>query len=392
MPVEYACTICGRAESQQVDLYVRKSKRLRNDDHRREQSTDAQTEQGHRWSHRMGYAVREVWKDIASGFKNVKRSDFDRALHALANGQVPALWAYAIDRFSRKGAEDLLKVIGKARVIFDMDGLDSNEPRDRRWIINRAEEAREYSEGLSRRVRDTKADQRDNGLWVAGRAPWGMRISQNRILSPDDDPFASHVATRTTWSRAALVREIFRMVAEDGASTREVCVWLDGMGIPSPGGAFWRHGFVHRLINNPAYAGLQVIQLRPGRNEIYRDDTGAPVCLKGTALVTLDRQRAAQGSLTKGNVTPLHRKRDTRTKHLLTGLLRCEGCGRSMPMGGRGYKYQAAFGGRGCQAIASARADAIERYVFEAWLTRLTGAEDDDPIMIAVSERWTAHL
>ncbi|MFJ6348533.1 recombinase family protein [Streptomyces sp. NPDC092046] len=131
MATEFTCTLCGRTEAQQVDLYARKSKRLRDDDHRREQSTDAQTEQGHRWSHRHGYAVRRVWKDIASGYKNVKRSDFDRALRALAAGEVPAFWAYAIDRFSRKGAEDLLKVIGKARVIFDMDGLDSNEPRDR---------------------------------------------------------------------------------------------------------------------------------------------------------------------------------------------------------------------------------------------------------------------
>ncbi|MDF3291982.1 recombinase family protein [Streptomyces silvisoli] len=107
MATEYACTICGKTEPNQLDLYTRKSKRLKDDDHRREQSTDAQREQGHRWGHRQGYAVRKVWKDITSGFKDVKRSDFDRALRVLADSEVPALWAYAIDRFSRKGAEDL---------------------------------------------------------------------------------------------------------------------------------------------------------------------------------------------------------------------------------------------------------------------------------------------
>ncbi|MEU3217167.1 recombinase family protein [Streptomyces sp. NPDC006971] len=169
----FVCELCGETEAHSTDLYTRKSRRLKEDDYRREQSTDAQTEQGHRWAHRNGYAVRKVWKDLQSAFKDVRRTDFDRALQALAAVEVPALWAYAIDRFSRKGAEDLLKAIGKARVIFDMDGLDSNEPRDRRWIINRAEEAREYSEILSRRVSDTKAEQRDRGLWVAGRPPWG---------------------------------------------------------------------------------------------------------------------------------------------------------------------------------------------------------------------------
>ncbi|MDH6122557.1 hypothetical protein ABH930_006836 [Kitasatospora sp. GAS204A] len=142
----YICVLCGQPEAQSIDLYCRKSKLVRG--HRQELSTDAQKEQGHRRAHREGYAVRKVWKDIASGYKDVERADFDRALKALAGGDVPALWAYAVDRFSRKGAEDLLKVIGKAQVIFDMDGLDSNEPRDRRWIINRAEEAREYSENL----------------------------------------------------------------------------------------------------------------------------------------------------------------------------------------------------------------------------------------------------
>ncbi|WP_406001189.1 recombinase family protein [Streptomyces sp. NBC_00829] len=220
-----------------------------------------------------------MWKDIASAFKAVKRSDFDRALAAFADEDVPALWAYAIDLFSRKGAEDLLKVIGKARVIFDMDGLDSNEPRDRRWIINRAEEAREYSEGLSKRVCDTKEEQRDAGRWVAGRAPYGYTVSRDRVLSPDEEPFICHVATHKEWTRAALVREMFRMMAGDGESTRGVCRWLNGMGVPSPGGKSWGFAYVHRMTRNPAYYGTQVIQIRPGHPEPYRNAKGELVTL-----------------------------------------------------------------------------------------------------------------
>ncbi|MCC2278976.1 recombinase family protein [Streptomyces sp. ET3-23] len=393
MSVEHVCTICGKSEPNAVDLYTRKSKRLREDDHRREQSTDAQCEQGHRWAHRNGYAVRKVWRDIQSAFKDVKRSDFDRALRALANGEVPALWAYAIDRFSRKGADDLLKVIGKARVIFDMDGLDSNETRDRRWIINRAEEARESSENLSKRVRDTKEAQRDAGLWVAGRAPFGYVVSRDRVLTPDEEPYICHVATRTEWTRAALLREMFRRIAEDGDSTREVCRWLDGMGVPSPGGSSWGYAYVHRMTRNPAFSGWQVIQIRPGHPEAYRNSKGQKVRLKGKALVTSEMQRKAQETLTGGNLIPLaHRARDTRRKHLLTDLMRCEGCGRSMSMGGASYKCQAATGGTGCKAIASVKVEAIENFVFNAWLARLTNAAEDDPIVIAVSERWTARV
>ncbi|WP_147255657.1 recombinase family protein [Streptomyces sp. PT12] len=395
MPSEHACTICGQVEPNAIDLYTRKSKRLKKDDHRREQSTDAQREQGHRWAHRNGYAVRKVWKDIQSAFKDVKRSDFDRALRALAQAEVPALWAYAIDRFSRKGAEDLLKVIGKARVIFDMDGLDSNESRDRRWIINRAEEAREYSEQLSQRVCDTKAEQRDKGLWVAGRPPWGYKVTRDRYLYPDDTP-----AAEGFMSRAEVVREIFRRVAEEGASTRDIVRWLDGAGVPGPGGKGWRYGYVSRMLRHPAYVGWQMIQVK-AKPTVYRDDSGHRVRLVGkdggpVALVSEERQRKAlatlQGLIVQRTIPPCTPTRNTRPRHLLTGLTRCGGCEHSMPFQGRSYQCAAVIGGRNCPARAGVRGDQIEEYVFQRWLARLTNAELDDPIMLAVSERWAARV
>lgn len=395
MPSEHACTICGQVEPNAIDLYTRKSKRLKKDDHRREQSTDAQREQGHRWAHRNGYAVRKVWKDIQSAFKDVKRSDFDRALRALAQAEVPALWAYAIDRFSRKGAEDLLKVIGKARVIFDMDGLDSNESRDRRWIINRAEEAREYSEQLSQRVCDTKAEQRDKGLWVAGRPPWGYKVTRDRFLYPDDTP-----ATKGFMSRAEVVREIFRRVAEEGASTRDIVRWLDGAGVPGPGGKGWAYTYVSGMLHHPAYVGLQMVRDK-GRRLVHRNEKGQRVKLIGKngkpmALVTQDMQRRAlatlQGLIATRTLKPCTPKRDTSPKHLLTGLTRCDGCGHSMPHQGRSYQCSAVIGARTCNARAGVRDHRIEEYVFTKWLARLSASELDDPIMLAVSERWAARV
>ncbi|MFD4538249.1 recombinase family protein [Streptomyces bauhiniae] len=390
----FACDVCGEVEAQPIDLYVRKSRRLREDDYRREQSTDAQTEQGHRWAHRNGYAVRKVWKDLQSAYKDVKRTDFDRALQALAAGEVPALWAYAIDRFSRKGAEDLLKVIGKARVIFDMDGLDSNESRDRRWIINRAEEAREYSEILSRRVSDTKAEQRDRGLWVAGRPPWGLSVSRDRRLSEDVTPAAKGMP-----SRSDVVREMFRRVAHEGASTRDLARWLDESGVPGPGGKGWRYPSIARMLRHPAYVGWQMVQIG-SRPTVYRNERGQRVALLGcdgapVGLVTEAEQRKALSTLTRLAETaplPAPEKRDTRAKHLLTGLARCAGCGLSAPFQGRSYACGGVLGGRDCEARASARGPQLEEYVFQCWLARLTAAEPDDPILHVVSERWTARV
>ncbi|WP_097923135.1 recombinase family protein [Streptomyces sp. wa1063] len=396
----YACTICGEAEASQIDLYTRKSQRLRRGDHRRDQSTDAQTEQGHRWAHRSGYAVRKVWKDLQSAYKDVRRSDFDKALAALVAKEVPALWCYLIDRFSRKGAEDLLKVIGKARVIFELDGLDSSESRDRRWIINRAEEAREYSQILSTRVGDTKADQRDEGLWISGRAPWGYTVSRDRRLAPDGEAYICNVASRKEWSRAELLREMFRRVAQEGASTRDLARWLDSEGVPRPSGDLgWRYSVISRMLRHPVYVGWQAVQIG-SRPTLYRNKDGKRVALKGqngnrVSLVSEQTQRAAL-SVLKGLAAecpiprpPAGEKKDTRPKHMLTGLSRCDGCKLSAPFQGTSYACNGT--GRSCPGRASARGPLIEEYVFERWLARLSNSDVNDPILIAVSERWAAR-
>lgn len=81
-----------------------------------------------------------------------------------------------------------------------------------------------------------------------------------------------------------------------------------------------------------------MIQIRPGHPEPYRNAKGELVTLRGTALITRDLQRTVQNNLAGNNVIPVpNRARDTRAKHLLTGLLQCPGCKRSMSMGGRSY-------------------------------------------------------
>src|SRR6185312_10052808 len=127
-------------------ILARKSKVLNEADVRREVSTDTQRDMGLRAAREAGARVdpAHIWIELGSAYDvNRERDDFEAALAALARGEIDTLWCYMLDRFSRKGAEDLLKVIGKRRVIFDYDRLDSMEPRDRRRIIDYAEQARE---------------------------------------------------------------------------------------------------------------------------------------------------------------------------------------------------------------------------------------------------------
>ncbi|MFD7004378.1 recombinase family protein [Streptomyces mirabilis] len=80
-----------------IDLYLSKSKNLREDDHRREQSTDTQEASGRRWADRNGYTVRHVWVDLASGYKaDAKRPDFDKALGRVSSRDQLVVWVRSL--------------------------------------------------------------------------------------------------------------------------------------------------------------------------------------------------------------------------------------------------------------------------------------------------------
>jgi site-specific DNA recombinase len=109
-----------------------------------------------------------------SAWTDTKRPDFDKALSALKRGEVPALWCYAVDRFSRRGAGVVIGLLDAGtRLIFDYERLDSADPRDRERIIIDAERAKSASDLMSHRVKDTKQGQRKRGEWL-GAAPYGL--------------------------------------------------------------------------------------------------------------------------------------------------------------------------------------------------------------------------
>ncbi|MFD3553078.1 recombinase family protein [Streptomyces goshikiensis] len=371
--------------SKLVDLYCRKSKELGEDDPRRELSTDSQEMQGRRWAAREGLTVRKVWTDIASGFKDVSRNDFDNALSALAKGETGTLWCFTLDRFSRKGAEDLLKVIGKTRVWFELEHLDSMNPFDRERIITEAERARSFSMRLSANVRRTKDFQREKGQWVSGRPPYGLKVGEGRKLFADDDSAGGGF---TKGEAATLALE--KLAA--GTSGPDVVRMLDGHGIPGPTGGGWALSTLHAMTRHPAYAGWQIAKVDQPSGRVrtpYLNKDGKRVRV-GFALVSDDVLRRAQASLAGKAVFPAPAGRNAAV-HLLTDLLRCAGCGRSMSRVGRAYACWARSQGSICKAPASVSMTALDTYVAERWVIRISAADMDDPVLHAVAERWQAR-
>ncbi|MBL3803090.1 recombinase family protein [Streptomyces sp. BRB081] len=228
-----------------VDLLLRKSKVVREGE--RALSIRAQEERGRAWADENGYRVRKVGKENLSAWSDVQRPKYDAAMAAVLDGEVPALWCYALDRFSRKGAEAVVPVLGKARVIFDYERLDSMDERDRRWIIDRAENAREYSSRLSYNVRTTKAKQRREGRWL-GRVPFGLAVDPStRRLAPDHTPYLCLAEGRREVTPWQVIRRIYEAIAE-GESARGLARAMNAEGLRTVTGKAWAAYSVRQVI------------------------------------------------------------------------------------------------------------------------------------------------
>ncbi|MFD8315874.1 recombinase family protein [Kitasatospora purpeofusca] len=365
---------------EEVDLYLRKSKRVRAEDARDLLSVQTQEELGRAWAAKHGKRVRKVWVDNLSAWSDVKRPEFDGAVSAVLAGEVPTLWCAFLDRFTRKGAEEIVPILGKARVIFDYEGLDSSIERDRRWIIDRAEQAREFSQRLSFNLKSTKATQRNAGKWL-GKVPYGFELESRdtRKLQNRTD----------TWR---YVLHVFKSVALGIPARMLVRALNSGPSpIPSPGGGEWQASTVSKMIWHPVYEGWQVSVAQgavTGEDAVYRHPlTGERISVlaPGAEPVPPDIVRKARTAL-QGHMR--YAEQPTSTKyHLLTDLARCAGC-RGAASGGRSHVCARHTGGKSCPAPVSVLRLQLEEYVAMQWFSRMNAGNVDDPLLWIAAERY----
>ncbi|MFE2605763.1 recombinase family protein [Streptomyces mirabilis] len=380
-----------------LDIYARKSV-ARKGQRDTELSVDQQIADGIRWAKWNGYTPRHVWVDHGiSGSKDVKRPGYDAGLNALETGQVRCLWSYKLDRFSRRGALAVLTIMERLegrRIFFGADNLDTSEQKDRRMIMWRAEDAKEFSDQLSGRVSDSWRYSKDQGYWLAPRVPYGLSKTKGRKLVADHTPAIPGQSDGPT--KADVIRRIVSQLAE-GATAPTIAARLTADSIPCPSGGNWSPQYIYRVVKNPAYIGLQPSSNWFERDDpIHRDAEGRRVSV-GESLVSEAEQMRARKAV-KGRTklmgeasSPARRGVRSVPRHLLSGLLYCAGCGRKMVRRGMSYNCtHKTLGGRPCTAPASVMAKYADDFVFGAFVNRLINSEPDDALILAVADRWLA--
>jgi DNA invertase Pin-like site-specific DNA recombinase len=308
------------------------------------------------------------------------RADIRAVRDRLAAGLTDGVVVAYTDRLSRAPIEEPMAIFreittaGGHFVVAEM-GMDirPDDPHGETMLVHSLQQARvQYLQ-----IKTRWATSRGNAV-KAGKAmgvpPFGYRFADS-MPRPHTRGVVDSRLVRDEQT-APVVTELFERKAA-GASWLELARWLDGAA-PKVDGRVWARSSVETIIRNRAYLG----EVRHGEN--VQTDAHLP-------LVSPSLWRRAQNK--PGHRTP-------RGSYLLSGLVRCTGCGRRMQgTSARASAARYVCVTRGCTArYTSVRAAKLEAEVAEQLFARLetsraVAVDDDELVRVdAKTERLAGEV
>ena len=235
-----------------------------------------------------------------------------------------AILVWKFSRFARNREDSILyKALLRrhgVKVVSINEPLD-NSPTGRlmEGVIESMDEF--YSANLAQDVTRGMREAVSRGFWVASHAPYGY--VKVKVKDGAKERATLQVDSDTAW----VIRKIFDM-AVTGLGVKEIAKRLNQEGIPSARKKGWGKGQVYNVLTNEAYTGVLVWGVG---GKFHREYELPPVRKENAfpALVALDIFQRVRAML-KARAPKVMPPREAGSPHLLSGLLRCGGCGAKM--------------------------------------------------------------
>ena len=214
-----------------------------------------------------------VFEDEGHSGATLIRPALERLRDVIAGVGIEVVLCYSPDRLARKFAYQalLLEEFTRAgtRVEF-IKGPRGDSPEDQLLVQFQGMFAEYEKAQIMERYRRGKTHRAKTGsINVLGGAPFGYRY----IRKSDHAGAAYEIVEH----EAALVAEMFRRYADEGASIAELARWLSDSGTPTRTGKHrWDRSVIWGMLRNPAYAGTavfgktMVVPESPGLNRVAR--------------------------------------------------------------------------------------------------------------------------
>lgn len=325
-------------------------------------SPDQQRQKIASWAKLRGVKIAAWHEDLDQTGGKLSRPGFDKALSRVADGTTGGIVVAKLDRFSRAGVGDALKLIetiieAGGEVASVEEGIDPTTPTGEFTMTVFLALARMQRQQIAANWQDARRRAVDRGLHVASKVPTGYVRGADDRLEPHPE-FAEHIA------------EVFRLKAE-GASWRDLALYLREHDVTTPYGTTdWQPRALSHVIANRVYLG----EARSG--EFVNQGAHEPIVDEAT-------WNAAQQAKGERPVNGMGGS-------LLAGVLRCAGCGYVLKpdtMRARDgeklrlYRCRTERSSGRCPAPASVLGRVIEPWVVDRFFAGLGGMRAEGSVL-----------
>ena len=274
------------------------------------------------YAQKHGYLVAREYVDEAESGRIADRPQFQKMLNEASKPETPfqEILVWKFSRFTRKrehavAFKAMLRRRGVRVVSITEQADDTPTGKLLEAIIESVDEF--YSENLAQEVTRGMREAASRGFWVTSYAPYGYK----RVYVQDGPK--KRPTLELNPPADAVVRRIFDMVLQ-GKSILDVTKTLNAEGIPTTNGKKWLKTTIHTMLANEAYTGAVVWGIKA-------KDKAEPVRVEDAfpAIITkreFQRAKKLLGSRAPKKVNP----RRASSPYLLSGLLKCETCGKAM--------------------------------------------------------------
>lgn len=334
-----------------------------------------------------GWDLVDIMDYVQSGGSN--KRELDQVLERVRRHRIQVVVVNELDRLARDMVTTLLfledlKLAG-CRFASVTDDIDMTTPDGELKMMFLGIFAHYFRRQLSRKVKGGLLERARKGKHHGGRPPYGYTFNGDTL-----EPVPQE---------AEVVREIFHRYVREGQGARAICKELISRGIPTKSGrGEWNAPDLRRLLRRRVYTGdlvhgeLEFQIDRSGRSHKIRHQDPLVVEDAYSALVDRETWEAAQ-RIMDARQKPSGRAADS--PYLLSGLVRCALCGRTMvAVHGRkttgpryvcrGYQQSGECTSRHAQPVT-----VVEDLVVSRWWKEV--AEPSPETVSAVLDAWDAQ-
>ena len=274
------------------------------------------------YAQKHGYLVAREYVDEAESGRIADRPQFQKMLNEASKPEAPfqEILVWKFSRFTRKrehavAFKAMLRRRGVRVVSITEHADDSPTGKLLEAIIESVDEF--YSENLAQEVTRGMREAASRGFWVTSYAPYGYK----RVYVQDGPK--KRPTLELNPPAAAVVRRIFDMVLQ-GKSILDVTKTLNVEGIPTTNGKKWLKTTIHTMLANEAYTGAVVWGIKA-------KDKAEPVRVEDAFPAIVSRREFQRAKKLLGSRAPKQvNPRRASSPYLLSGLLKCETCGKAM--------------------------------------------------------------